>query len=264
MISAGFGALPIRPNVFTRLFASIRLCLCSVIISNSIYISGLEQVTIAPISICVWGLFVLVVVDGCFVYLFITEALVAVHLNSLLHTDVMRLEKASFFSETSLFLICVCVREGEMWLWDVHYQRNKVSLIENHNGATLRLYPWTPSVLNSYSKGSWKVKWWHHSNSRYFLWQYVQVMENAQGQTGNESVGQVCKTLYFDVSVLVEWPFYWNTSYTWRWQWLLWRHFVQREVWWFIFPLTLLHSLTHTMFVAQKIISWSFQPFCEW
>lgn len=53
-------------------------------------------------------------------------------------------------------------------------------------------------------------------------------------------------------SVLVESPFYWNTSNTWRGQWLLLRHFVQREIWWFIFPLTLLHALTHTMFVAQK------------
>lgn len=124
MISAGFGAFPIRPNVFTHLFSSIRLCLCSAIISNSIYISGPEQVTIAPISICVWGLFVLVVVDGCFVYPFITKALVAVHLNSLLHTDIMWLEKPSFFSEMSLVLMC-CEREGEMWLRDVYYQRKQ-------------------------------------------------------------------------------------------------------------------------------------------
>lgn len=48
MISTGFGALPIRPNVFTRLLDLIRLCLCGVIISNSIYISGPEHVTIVP------------------------------------------------------------------------------------------------------------------------------------------------------------------------------------------------------------------------
>lgn len=110
MISTGFGALPIRPNVFTRLLDLIRLCLCGVIISNSIYISGPEHVTIVPISICVWGLFVLVVVDGCFVSLFITEALVAVHLNSLLHTDITWLKKPSFFFETSISNMCTWAR----------------------------------------------------------------------------------------------------------------------------------------------------------
>lgn len=85
MISAGFGALPIRPDVFTRLFASIRLCLCP------------EQVTISPISICVGGLFVLVVVDSCFVYLLITEALVVVHLELAAHRHHM-------ISEAFIFL----------------------------------------------------------------------------------------------------------------------------------------------------------------
>lgn len=60
------------------------------------------------------------------------------------------------------------------------------------------------------------------------------------------------KTLHLDLFCLRRVAFYWNTSNTWRWQRLLLRHLVQRAVWWFIFPLTLLHSLTHTMFVAQK------------
>lgn len=142
MISAGFGALPIRPIVFTRLFASIHLCLCGAIISNSIYISGPEQVTISRISICVWGLFVLVLVDRCFVYLFITEALVEIHLKSLLRTDVTWLERPSFFPQ-DIFISNMCMRERE---------RNvamRCSLSEKQDGATSRVYPLKTSVLNS-------------------------------------------------------------------------------------------------------------------
>lgn len=171
MISAGFGALPIRPNVFTRLFASIRLCLCGAIISNSIYISGPEQVTISPVSICVWGLFVLVVVDGCFVYLFITKALAVVHLKRLLahrHHEI----RETFILFHNVFVSNMCIWERG---------RNvpmRWSLSEEQDVIT-RKQQWFPIAALSIDtqcikwvklKESLKVKWWHHTCRRYFLW----------------------------------------------------------------------------------------------